>query len=141
PRAFKLARAVEQALFPVKVQRRKTGRASQGMRRICVAMKQFDDVLGPLHESIVDALAHDHAAHRHRTRSDAFGESDHVGNDAIAFGCEWISKPAIASDDFVEDHQNSVLVADRTKPLEISLRRRQYARGCSDWLDYHGGNR
>src|SRR5262252_9528839 len=110
------------------------------MRRICVAMKQFDDVLGPLHESIVDALAHDYAAHRHCARSDTFGERDHVGNDAIAFGCEWISKPAIASDDFIEDQQNSVLVADCTQALEISLRRRQYARGCCDRLDYHGGN-
>src|SRR5215471_920666 len=140
PHAFEFARALEQTLFPVKVQRRKAGGTSQRMRRICVAMEQLDNVLRPLHESVVDPLPHDHAAHRHCARSDTFGEGDHVGNDAIAFGCEWISKPAIAGDDFVEDQQNSVLVADRAQPLEVPLRRWQYARGCSDRLDNHGGN-
>src|SRR5262249_38217158 len=66
PGALKLARTLEQTLFPVKVERCQTRGARQWMRRICVAMKEFDDVLGPLHEGIVDSLAHDHAAHRHR---------------------------------------------------------------------------
>ena len=68
-------------------------------------------------------FAHDDAAHRHAAGGDALGEGDHVGNDAIAFGRERAAEPAEAGDDFVEDQQNAVLVADGAQPRQIALGR------------------
>ena len=62
------------------------------MRRIGVAVEQLDHVLGPAHEGVVDRLARDHAAHRHRARGDSLGEGDHVGHDAVAFGREGVAR-------------------------------------------------
>ena len=51
-----------------------------------------------------------------------------------------IAKPAEAGDDFVENQQNAVLVADRAQPLQIALRRQQHACRGGDRLDNHGGD-
>ena len=95
---------------------------------------------GPAHEGVVDVLAHQHAAHRHRAGGDAFGERDHVGDDAIALGGEGVAHAAEAGDDLVEDQQDAVLVADRAQPLEIAFRRRQHAGRSGDRLDDHRGD-
>jgi len=87
-------------------------------------VEQFDDVLGAFHECVVDMFAHQHAAHRHRARGDALGEGDHVGNDAVALGGEGIAHAAKAGDDFVEDQQDAMPVADRAQLLQIAFRRR-----------------
>src|SRR5262249_6340568 len=123
PRFFQLAGALEQALIAIDVERREPGGAGKRVRRVGVAVEQFDDVLRPFHESVVDSLAHDNAAHRHGTRGDALGEGDHVGNYAITLRCKSMAETAIAGDHLVENKKNAVLVADRPQPLEIALRR------------------
>ena len=60
-------------------------------------MEEFDDMLRPVHEGVVDALAADHAAHRHRARGDALGKGDHVGDDAVALGREGMPEPVEAA--------------------------------------------
>ena len=94
------------------------------MGRIGVAVEQLDDVLGAVHERVVDRIAHDHAGHRHGTGGDAFGKRDHVGLDAVTLGRERKTEPAEAGDDLVEHQKDAVLVADRAQPLEIAFGRR-----------------
>ena len=65
PDRFELPCALEQAFVAIKIERREPGGAGERMRRIGVAVEQLDHVLRPLHEGVVDALARDHAAHRH----------------------------------------------------------------------------
>ena len=110
------------------------------MAGIGVAVEQLDHVLGALHEGVVEALAHQHAAHRHGAGIHALGEGDHVGNDAVALGGEGGAEAAEAGDDLVEDQQDAVLVADLAQALEIALRRRQNAGGAGHGLDDHGGD-
>ena len=110
------------------------------MRRIGVAVEELDDVLRPVHEGVVDAVAHDHAAHRHAAGGDALGEGDHVGHDAVALGGKGMAEPAEAGDDLVEDQQDAVLVADRAQPRQIALGRRQHGGRARHRLDDHGGD-
>ncbi len=51
-----------------------------------------------------------------------------------------MTEPAVAADDFVEDQENAVLVADRAQALEITLRRRQHAGRARHRLDDDGGD-
>ncbi len=90
-------------------------------------MEQLDDVLRPGHEGLVNRRAHDSAAHRHGAGGDALGESDDVGNHAIAFRRKREAEPSEAGDDLIEDQQDAVFIADRPQPLEIALRGRQHA--------------
>src|SRR3546814_2678704 len=51
--------ALEQLFLAVEIERRKTRRASERMRRVCVAMEQFDHVLrSEEHTSEVQSLMH-----------------------------------------------------------------------------------
>ena len=63
---------------------------------------------------------------------------DHVGHHAVALGREGVAHAAEAGDDFVEDQQNAVLVADRAQALQITLRRRQHAGRGRHRLDDDG---
>ncbi len=132
--------ALEQLLVAIDVERGEAGGAGERMAGIGVAVEQLDRVLRPLHERVVDVLAHDDAAHRHRAGSDALGEGDHVGDDAVALGGEGEAEAAEAGDDFVEDQQDAVLVADRAQLLQIALRRRQHAGRARHRLDDHRGD-
>src|SRR5262249_39217267 len=48
--------------------------------------------------------------------------------------------PPETRDDFVEDQENAVFVADLADPLQIALRRNQHAGRAGDRLDDHGGD-
>ena len=108
------------------------------MRRVGVAVEDFRHVIRTLHERVVDGVAHDAAAHRHRTRGDALGERHDVRRHAIALGRERRAETAEAGDDFVEDQQDAVLVADRAQALQVALRRRQHAGRPRHRLDDDG---
>ena len=110
------------------------------MRRIGIAVGQFDDVLRAAHEGVVDGVADHHAAHRRRAVGDALGKGDHVRQHAVTFGGKGIAEPAVAGDDLVENQQNAVLLGDLAQPLEIALRRRQHAGRSRHRLDDHGGD-
>src|SRR5499433_2906787 len=140
PGRLELARALEQALVAVEIERREPGRAGERMRRVGVAVKQLDHVHGPAHERVVDPLAHDHSAHRHAPRGDALGKRDHVGDDAVALGGKGVAEPAEAGDDLVEDEQDAVLVTDRAQPRQVALGCGQHAGGARHRLDDHGGD-
>ena len=57
--------ALEELLLAIEVQRRDAGRGGERVAGVGVAVEELDGVLGPVHEGVVDALAGDHAAHRH----------------------------------------------------------------------------
>ena len=95
------------------------------MARVSIAVEELDRLLRPVHEGVVDGLAHHHPAHRHRAGRHPLGEGDHVGLNAIALGGERRAETAEPGDDLVEDEQDAVLVADLAQPLQIALRRRQ----------------
>src|SRR5215471_21690411 len=97
------------------------------MCRVSVSVEQLDDVLGTLHEGVVDALAHNHAAHGHGTRGDALCEGNHVRQNAVTFGGKRSPKTAEPGDHLVKNQKYSMLVADRSQALEVTLRRRQHA--------------
>ena len=80
-------------------------------------MEQFDHMVRTLHKGIVNAFAGHHAAHGHGAGIDAFGKGHHVGHNAIAFGGERCAQTAEAGDDFVENQQNAVFIADIAQAL------------------------
>ena len=103
-------------------------------------MGQFDRMFRAAHESVMDGVAHQHAAHRSGAVGDALGEGQHVGHHAITFGGKGEAEPAKAGDDLVEDQEDAVLLGDLAQPLEIAFRRRQYACRSRHRLDDHGGD-
>jgi hypothetical protein len=92
------------------------------MRRICIAMEKLDHVLGPAHEGVVDRLARNHPTHGNRAGSDPFRKGDHVGENAITFGCKRMPQPAKPGDDLVKDEQNAIFIADRAQTPQVAFR-------------------
>ena len=103
-------------------------------------MEQLDRMFRPLHEGVVDMLAHQHAAHRDRARRHALGEGDHVRHDPITLRREGVAEAPEAGDDLVEDQQDAMLVADLAQALQIALRGRQHAGRARHGLHDHGGD-
>ncbi len=62
------------------------------------------------------------------------------GRDAEELGAEGSAEPAEPGDHFVEDEEDSVLVADVAQPLEVAPGRDQNARGAGHRFDDHGGD-
>ena len=110
------------------------------MRRIGVAVEEFHEVLGPLHERFVDAAAHYDTAHRHRTRGDTLCKGDHVRDHAVALRGEGMAEAAEAGDDLVEHQQDAVFVADRAQSLQIAFRRRKHGGRTGHRLDEYRGD-
>src|SRR5882762_3498136 len=100
--------ALEQLFVAVDIEGGECRGAGDRMRRIGIAMGQFDDVLRAAHEGVMNGVAHQHAAHRRGAIGDALGEGQHVRQHAIALGREGIAEPAIAGDDLVEDQEDAV---------------------------------
>jgi hypothetical protein len=90
-------------------------------------MEQLDHMLGPAHEGIIDALAHQNAAHRHRAGCNALGEGENIRRYAEAFSGESRAEAAEARDHFIENQQNVIGTADVAQALEIALGWRQHA--------------
>jgi len=137
---FEFTSAFEQLFVAIDVERGKPGGAGQWMGRVSVSVRQFHGVFRAAHESVVDGVAHQHAAHRCGTVGDALGEGQHVRHHAVAFGGKGKAKPAKTGDDLVEDQEDAVLLGDLAQPLEIALRRRQHAGRSGHRLDDHGGD-
>ena len=88
----------------------------------------------------MNLAAGEHRAHRHGAVGDALGRRHQIGRDAEIIGGERRAEPAEAGDDFVEDQEDAVLVAQLAQPLQIALRRRQHAGRAGDRLDDDGGD-
>ena len=73
------------------------------MARVGVAVVELNVSLWTVHEGIVDFFFYQHAAERYRAIGNAFGEGDHVGNDAEGVRREGGTGAAEAGNDFVEN--------------------------------------
>ena len=89
---------------------------------------------------IVNAFAHRHRAHRHHGVGDALGHGHDVRQHVKGLRGEGVAGAAEAGDDFVEDQQQIVFVADFAQALEITFRRNQHACRARHRLDDHGGD-
>ena len=141
-RPFRLERLGprEQPFARVDVQRGQAGRAGHRVRRIGVAVEQLDGCLRPLHEGVVDGLLGDDGAHRLRAVGQALGAGDQVRRHAELLRGERRAGAPEARDDFIEDQQDAVLVADLAQPLQVADRRGQNAGAAGDGLDDDRGD-
>ena len=92
-----------------------------------------------LHERLVD-LAHEHRAHRHRAVGQALGSVMMSGITSKS-ARRTVAETAEAGDDFIEDQQYAVLVADLAQALQIALGRQHHPGGAGHRFDDHGGDR
>src|SRR5688572_14371303 len=130
----------EQVFALIDVQGRECGSASGGMRGIGVPMKELDRVLGPLHERVVDRIANKHRAHWDRTIRKSLRCRHDVWHDTEVISTERCTEPSEAGDDFIEDEQDAVLVADLSYSLQIAARRKDDSRRPLHGLDDHRCN-
>ena len=136
-----LRAALEQAFLPVDVQRRESGRAWRRMRRVGIAVEDFDRALGRgADDRVVYTLADRHGPHRLRAVGDALRHRHQVGRRAEALRGERLAGTAEAADNFVEHQQNAVRVADLPQSLQVTLRRHQHAGRAGDRLDEAGSD-
>ncbi len=140
PIASEFAAALEQAFAMADVERGQGGRARHRMARVGVAMGQFDGVVWALHEGVVDVLAHQRGAHRDGAVGQALGAGDEVRRDAEMGRGEGAVDAAEGADDFVEDQQDAVPVADLAQLLQVAARRHQHAGGTRHRFDDDGGD-
>jgi hypothetical protein len=71
-------------------------------------MSKLRHMLRSLHEGVVNAPLHQHAAKGRRSVRDPLSESDHVGHDALAHGGKGVAEPPEAGDHLVEDEEDAV---------------------------------
>ena len=118
----------------------KRRRASDGVRRIGVAMRELGHIAGPwhAHEGIENFLLDDHAAHRLRAIGDLLGKVQHVGRDTEELGAGPGAAAAKACDDFIEYQQDVVRRADFAQALQVALGRDDHAGRSGKGLDDHG---
>ena len=68
-----------------------------------------------------ERFAHGDAAERNVRRRHAFGEREHIGHDAEAFGRKRGAGAPEARHHLVEDQQNAVAIAHRAQALQIAF--------------------
>ena len=140
PVVGQLGAAVEQALLLVGVEGGEAGGSRHRIAGIGVAVGELDEMLGAVHEGVVDLLLHEDRAHRDGAVGDALGGEHDIRRDAEIVDGEGRAEAAEAGDDLVEDQQDAVLVADLAQLLEIALGRDQHAGGAGDRLDDDRGD-
>ena len=89
-------RRLEQLFFVVGVEGAERRGAGERVAGVGVAVEELHARARRAHEGLVDAVAHQHAAERHRARGDALGEGDEVGLDAEVLRGER-SRPGVPS--------------------------------------------
>ena len=88
----------------------------------------------------MDFVADEHRSHRDHAAGQALGSGDDIRRHIEIIGGEGRAETAKTGDHLVKDQQETVLVADFTKPLQISLRRDQHSGRTGHRLDDHGGD-
>ena len=119
--------AREQVVLGKHIERRQAGRAGQWVRRIGIAVEQFDHVGWALHEGLVDRRAGGDGRHWHGGVGQSLCHGHQVGHDAEIIGGERIAKAPEPGNDLIEDQQDAVGVANRANLLQVALGRHQHA--------------
>ncbi len=98
----------------------KRGSTNRGVTRVCVAVAQ--EKIGVRLERFFNCCTHIHATEWLITRSNALGEAQHVGSDAVMIGCEPCAHATEPRDHFIEDKKRTVLIAQLACAFQISGR-------------------
>ncbi|RYP50280.1 hypothetical protein DL770_011107 [Monosporascus sp. CRB-9-2] len=134
-------RALEQPFATIQVQRGHRRGRGQRVGRIRIAVEQLNRAWrAGIDDGVVHRLAHGHGAHRHGGVVDALGHRQQVRRHAKELGRRCRAQAAKTGDDFIEDQQDAVLVAQRAQTLQVALGRHQHARGTRQRLDDDGGD-
>jgi len=117
-------------------------RRSYRVGRVGVTVGEFHGVLGRrlVHEGLVDLSAGDNGTHRDGAVGDLLGDAHQIRRHAEGVGAEHGAGATETGDDFVEDQQDVVLVADLTQAFEIAFGRRQDTCRTGHGLDDQGGD-
>ncbi len=135
-------RACEQVVAAIQVERRDGRGRRCGMRRIRVAMRQFDRARrAAVDDRVVDRAARRDCAHRNRGVVDGLRHRQQIRRDAEIFARGRLAEAAETRDYFVENQQDAVLRTDLAQLLQVALRRNQHARRTGGRLDDHRGDR
>ena len=137
-----LAHALKHRLLLEQVERGQCRRAGHRVRRVGVAVRELELVVGSAgrHEGLVQILAHHHAAERLHAVADLLGEIEQVGLHAEGLGAGPGAAAAEAGDHLVEDQQDVVLGADLAQALQIAHGRHHHAARAGEGLDDDGGD-
>ena len=121
------------------LERGQRGGAGHRVARIGITVEQFD-AGRRIHEGVVDVRLAEHGAHRNHAVGQPFGGGHQVRLDAEIVGGERRGEAAEAGDDFIEDQQDAVLVAQLAQTFQITLGRDQHAGGAGHRFDDDGGD-
>ena len=105
-------------------------------------MAELHRVQGRLlvHEGVVNLAGGHHRPQRHGAVGHLLGHRHDVGRHAEKLRAAVLAHAAKAGDDFIEDQQDAVLIANLAQALQIALGRHDHARRASHRLDDHGGD-
>ena len=137
---FQRAGGGKRVFFSIDIERGQRGGGGERVARIGVAVQELDGLCRALHQRLIDGFAHQHRAHRHHAIGQPLGGGDDVRRDAEALGGKGRADAAKRGDDFVENQQNAVAIADLAQALEIADGRHQNAGGAGHRLDNKCGN-
>ncbi|RML61602.1 hypothetical protein APX70_04216 [Pseudomonas syringae pv. maculicola] len=133
-----LCHLLHQILTLQQLQRCKPGSTRHRMRRIGITVGEFNGVIRRrlIHEGLVNLAAGNHRAHGYRAVGDLFGDAHQVRCHAETVSTKHRAGAPETGDDFIEDQQNIMLIANLTQPLEVALRRNDHAgRTCHRLYD------
>ena len=137
---LEVRRVLEQAVSLIQLLCRDAGGAGCRVRRIGVAVEEFDGTFrrGVGHR-VVDLVGHRDGTHRDRAVGDRLGHGDDVRLHIELLRRERGAHTAETGDHLVEDQQHAVLVTNLADLFQIADRRHQRAGGTGDGLDEDSG--
>ena len=132
-------RATRDEIMPFDiVLHRQGGGAGQGISAVGMAM---DEGWRGCIDGLVYLVSHDRGGDRRISTAQALAGSHQVRDHAPVVDPEVEPGPAVAGDDFINDHENPVVIADFPDRAEVIVRRRQpRGGGAQDGFDDKGGD-
>jgi len=105
------------------------------MARIGIAVEQVGHGRWPAQECLPHGAGGEDTAQRHRGIGDPFGGSHQVGFYPELLVGEGRSQPPKAGNHLIKNQQDAMAVTDVAQPLQVALRRREYAPCPGNGLD------
>ncbi len=120
-------RVFEDAFVTVEVRCGDCCGAGQRMARIGIAVEQVGHGRWPAQECLPHGAGGEDTAQRHRGIGDPFGGSHQVGFYPELLVGKGRSQPPKAGNHLIKNQQDAMAVTDVAQPLQVALRRREYA--------------
>ena len=120
----------EEVTLRVDVEHLGSHRRADRMARVGIAVAEDADLPGCLGDRLDDLFGHDDGTDRQIGRRERLGEAHRVRLDAEGLGPERIARAPEATDHFIGDEEDVVLLQDRLDRLEVAARRDDDATGA-----------